>query len=128
MTPTRDRLAAVEPEPTAVRAARRSVGEFLDDFDDDTCERALLCTSELVTNAIEHGEPPVVLHVAANGDRSVRIEVHDASDRPLRPRHPSAAGLRGRGLLVVDRCTDRWGVHADREGKTVWCELSPLAS
>ncbi len=29
----------------------------------------------------------------------------------------------GRGLLLVEAVTDRWGVDSAGLGKTVWCEL-----
>lgn len=31
----------------------------------------------------------------------------------------------GRGLLLLDALSVRWGVEQGPEGKTVWCELPP---
>ncbi|WP_234385939.1 ATP-binding protein, partial [Streptomyces scabiei] len=33
------------------------------------------------------------------------------------------AAVEGRGLLLVDRLTDVWGVEARGGGKCVWCEF-----
>jgi anti-sigma regulatory factor (Ser/Thr protein kinase) len=90
--------------------------------DEDVVDRATLCTSELVTNAIEHAEPPVGLSVTVDEHR-VRIEVDDASDLLPTLGHPGETCIRGRGMLIVARCSDRWGVIARPGGKTVWCEL-----
>jgi anti-sigma regulatory factor (Ser/Thr protein kinase) len=114
----------LEAVATSVRAARRAVMERLSSsLDADQLDRAVLCTSEIVTNAIEHGSPPIELRIAHTRD-SVRIEVCDASpDLPRRAR-PRATSIRGRGLLIVDKSADRWGVEELDEGKVVWFELA----
>ncbi len=113
----------LEADPASVRAARRALSEVVDGAaDGDQLDRLLLCASETVTNAIEHGAPPIELHIAVDFDH-VRVEVSDAS--PLRPRvgDPDPSAIRGRGLLIVDRCSDRWGVDETADGKTVWFEV-----
>lgn len=114
------RLAA---DTASVRVARRVVTDLLTDIDEDVLEQLVLCTSEVVTNAIEHGAPPIDLRVD-RANSHVRIQVSDAS--PLRPRpvDPSPTAIRGRGLLIVDRCASRWGVDEDGSGKTVWFEFA----
>lgn len=91
-----------------------------------TAEDALLIVSELVTNAVRHGRPEVVLHLETTSDR-VRIEVHDASDElPLVPvDQPAADRPSGRGLLIVAATASDWGIarRTGRPGKTVWAEL-----
>ena len=89
----------------------------------DVHDRALLCTSELVTNAIEHGAGPVDLHVELD-DAKVRIEVTDHSGRLPAPKLPSPTEVRGRGLLIVRNLSDRWGFDPRPHGKTVWCEVA----
>lgn len=112
-------------DAASVREARQTViglvGDILPEGDRD---RALLATSEIVTNAVEHGSPPIELRVDRY-DARVRIEVRDAS--PLRPRlrddDPGPEEIRGRGMLIVERCTDRWGMEELADGKAVWFEL-----
>jgi anti-sigma regulatory factor (Ser/Thr protein kinase) len=115
-------------EPSSARAARRIVREVAGDLlPEEEVENLLLCTSEVVTNALEHGAPPIELLVADAGG-CVRVEVRDGS--PLRPRfghQPGPTEVRGRGMLIVDHCADRWGVDdvgpgADA-GKAVWFEF-----
>jgi anti-sigma regulatory factor (Ser/Thr protein kinase) len=114
---------ALEPSPAAVRSSRRLVAEAMGAADEDLVDRALLCASELVTNAIEHAEPPAGLRVVIDDD-NVRIEVDDSSERLPALRHPDETSIRGRGMLIVQRCSDRWGIISRPGGKTVWCELS----
>jgi GAF domain-containing protein/anti-sigma regulatory factor (Ser/Thr protein kinase) len=114
-------------EPDAVPTARRYVrdrlkGTPLEHRSDD----AELIVTELVTNASLHGRPPIVLDVDVDEDR-VRMEVGDSSaGAPVRPlRGPEV--MTGRGLLLVESFSDRWGLDRRDEGKTVWAEvgLSP---
>jgi anti-sigma regulatory factor (Ser/Thr protein kinase) len=121
--PAEHRLAA---EPRSVRAARRVVSEAVGDaLPEGELEGVLLATSEVVTNAVEHGAPPIDLRVDA-ADSRVRVEVRDGSPLPPRLRHGEAAGaseVRGRGMTIVDRVTDRWGIEERSDGKAVWFEL-----
>ena len=113
----------LEAEPASVRAARRAVSDVVAGVvGGDELDRLLLCASETVTNAIEHGEPPIQLHIEVR-DGQVRVGVRDSS--PLRPRlgDPSPSSVRGRGLLIVDRCAERWGIEEAADGKTVWFEI-----
>jgi anti-sigma regulatory factor (Ser/Thr protein kinase) len=71
----------------------------------------VLLASELVTNAVVHGAPPV------------EITVGDAHPDVPQPRHAMREDEHGRGLLLVDRLSDRWGVDAHPPGKSVWFEL-----
>ena len=77
--------------------------------------------SELVSNAFEHGRGQVVLRLQVD-EGIVRGEVIDEGggfEHEIRARGPD--DIRGRGLLLVAKLTDRWGVH---EGTThVWFEL-----
>jgi anti-sigma regulatory factor (Ser/Thr protein kinase) len=88
-----------------------------------TVEVAVLVTSELVANAVNHASPPGHLQVRADGER-VHIEVSDASEQEPRMVRPGAAAAGGRGLLLIDRLATRWGWDARPPGKVVWCEVS----
>jgi hypothetical protein len=39
------------------------------------------------------------------------------------PRRPGPDTVTGRGLLLVDALTDRWGAERTGDGKVVWFEL-----
>jgi anti-sigma regulatory factor (Ser/Thr protein kinase) len=112
--------------PSAVGATRRAIARFLGGADEDIVDRVLLCTSELVTNALEHGGPPVEVRASVN-DGLVRVEVTDGSERRPEVQHPGPDSTRGRGLMIVERCADRWGIVDQGPAKTVWCEIAEAA-
>ena len=85
-------------------------------------EDVLLVVSELTTNAIIHGRPPVELRLRYDGQRVV-VEVHDAAAFLPRKQRPTADDEHGRGLLLVSRVTGRWGTRPTDRGKAVWCVL-----
>jgi serine phosphatase RsbU (regulator of sigma subunit)/anti-sigma regulatory factor (Ser/Thr protein kinase) len=84
-----------------------------------------LVADELITNALMHteGSAIVTLRVLAGSDRRLRAEVEDSSSALPRRREAGESGVSGRGLLLVDRLTDVWGVEARGGGKCVWCEF-----
>jgi len=92
---------------------------------------AALLVSELATNAIVHATSSFdVTIVCPTPTGRVRIEVTDTDEtRPTRLQPPPNVP-HGRGLLLVARLSDDWGVDEaiDRPGKTVWFELSLSAS
>jgi anti-sigma regulatory factor (Ser/Thr protein kinase) len=89
----------------------------------DDVEGVLLCVSELVTNAVMHAATSCEVSVDLD-DRRVRVSVRDfAPDRLPIPRELSRTAPAGRGLHILEGCTDRWGVERDTDAKTVWFEL-----
>jgi anti-sigma regulatory factor (Ser/Thr protein kinase) len=93
--------------------------------DADLLDAAGLLVSELVTNAVVHARTDVTLHVQLR--RGVlRIEVTDGSPVVPTPRRTTGLAGTGRGLQLVDRLSNRWGVQKSRGGKTIWFELAPV--
>ncbi|MFJ5227753.1 ATP-binding protein [Streptomyces sp. NPDC088400] len=98
-----------------------SVGTRADD--------ALLCVSELATNALVHGVPPgrgFLLCMRYDGD-VLRIEVHDSGGGVPEVGEATEADKDdegGRGLLLVAAFADKWGVNERQPGKVVWCEFA----
>ena len=80
-----------------------------------------LVVSELVNNAVAHGEGDIVVMLQLDGD-VLRGEVIDHGrgfEHEVRAR--GARDISGRGLLIVEALTSRWGIH---EGTThVWFEM-----
>jgi anti-sigma regulatory factor (Ser/Thr protein kinase) len=103
--------------------ARRFVRHALADCGLSDCEEvATLAVSELVTNAVLHARSVFELVLQASGDE-VRIEVHDASPiLPVRKNYGIDAGT-GRGMLLVEALTERWGAEPTGSGKVVWFEI-----
>ncbi|MGN6245829.1 MAG: ATP-binding protein [Motilibacteraceae bacterium] len=120
--------ATLAADPEQVARARRLVAARLTAWglDDEAGEVAVLLVSELVTNAILHGVPPLEL-VAFPLAGGLRVEVHDAGDSSpvMRPSAPDVGS--GRGLHLVDALATRWGSERTGVGKSVWFELAPSA-
>jgi anti-sigma regulatory factor (Ser/Thr protein kinase) len=120
---------SVAADPRAVGAARQFVQGTLAtwDVDEDTVDAAVLCLSELVTNAMIHTdggcEVRVVLDrgvltttVRDDGSSAV-VDLSGVTVDPL--------AVHGRGLHVVDALSSRWGSELDAVGMTVWFVLQP---
>lgn len=107
-----------------VPRARRFVLDCLRDWAVDplVANDAALVATELVTNALRHGPPPVVLDVALVADR-VRISVADSSPASPQLSVPAVDAESGRGLALLDALSASWGSAAGPAGKQVWCEL-----
>jgi two-component sensor histidine kinase len=111
--------------PTSAAAARRFVRDVLNQWQAvGNVASVLLCTDELVTNAIVHVASEFDVVVRHDGD-VLRIEVHDSSDRPPLRRVPDLEAESGRGLQLVEALSSRWGVDGggDGPGKAVWFEV-----
>jgi serine phosphatase RsbU (regulator of sigma subunit)/anti-sigma regulatory factor (Ser/Thr protein kinase) len=112
-------LPAVNRSPSQ---ARRLVREQLTEWGlDGAVEHAVLLTSELVTNAVRYGGGPVKLRLVH--DEALLCEVTDGADPPPRPHAASLDDVDGRGLLLVNQLSSRWGTRRLPVGKTVWFEL-----
>lgn len=99
--------------------------EALSSWDDEQVASIQLLVSELVTNAVLHGAPPLSLSIDIREAGSVRISVSDASPAPPVLEAFNVDSHRGRGLALVDALADEWGVEpvAD-DGKSVWFEVA----
>lgn len=81
-----------------------------------------LVVTELLTNALLHGEPPVEVHARTQGEH-LRVEVRDSSPVSPEPRAADLSDLTGRGLMLVAGLVERWGVDQSGDGKVVWAEF-----
>ncbi|MFF8711718.1 SpoIIE family protein phosphatase [Streptomyces sp. NPDC015184] len=84
-----------------------------------------LAADELITNALMHtdGGAIVTIRVLTGPERRLRVDVEDRSSALPRRRDAGEAGVSGRGLMLVDRLADLWGVESRGSGKCVWCEF-----
>lgn len=124
----------LEAAPSAVANARRWVVEACRQLErQDLIECAELGVSELVTNAVLHGRPPLSVRVRGTREHP-RIEVADASlDQPAPPQpalyeEDSEEGFLatfGRGLSIVAMSSVTWGASMEPHGKVVWFEPAP---
>ncbi|GAA2506499.1 ATP-binding protein [Streptomyces gobitricini] len=86
-------------------------------------EHAVLLVSELVGNAVRHTGARVFGLRMLRRRGWIRVEVRDPSrGLPcLMPVHELDTS--GRGLFLVDKLSDRWGVDLLPRGKTTWFEM-----
>lgn len=89
-------------------------------------EDAGIVVSELVTNAVQHAAESVRLrlHLLLNGKGCVNIAVVDDSPEVPVVQDPAIDAEAGRGLVIVEQLSRRWGVDLQPgRGKRVWAEL-----
>ncbi|MFF2518632.1 SpoIIE family protein phosphatase [Streptomyces sp. NPDC058086] len=114
-------------DPAAVAGARSRVSQQLSTWGLEDLEFTTeLVVSELVTNAIRYGRPPIQLRLIH--DRALLCEVSDASSTTPHQRRARTYDEGGRGLLLVAQLTERWGTRHARHGKTVWAEVNESAA
>lgn len=114
---------SLPPAAPAAAVARQVLRQRCSSLPATVLDDALLLVTELVANAVRHGEGPVTLTLVRDQGR-LRVEVTDASRRPPRPRDKGVEAESGRGLQIVDVLATRWGTTpAGSAGKTVWFEL-----
>jgi anti-sigma regulatory factor (Ser/Thr protein kinase) len=109
-------------DPTAVSVARQHVRDQLAHWnvDEDTATGTELIVSELVTNGVRYGSPPLDLRLIK--DRVLTCEVTDSSPAAPHLRHARTVDEGGRGLFIISQLTQDWGVRYQTVGKTVWAE------
>jgi anti-sigma regulatory factor (Ser/Thr protein kinase) len=122
--------AELPADLTSARQARSAVRQALaawrmERLSDD----AELLASELVANAVEHGDgKPIGLalrrHAEPNGRPAVTCEVTDTSPAMPRRTEPGPDAERGRGLAIVAALARSSGVRASQAGKTTWFTLA----
>ncbi len=117
-------ISRLDPAAEAVGLARGQVRAVLSPAaPPEVTETAVLLVSELVTNAVKFGAGSEITLVVDIRE-PVRVEIHDAIPGTLPKPRGSVEEPGGRGLLLVDRLADSWGVEPTHAGKSVWFELS----
>jgi serine phosphatase RsbU (regulator of sigma subunit)/anti-sigma regulatory factor (Ser/Thr protein kinase) len=113
----------VPADPAAVAEARAWVSGRLTDWGLSGASFTVeLVVSELVTNAIRYGSPPIRLRLIRDG--AIICEVSDGSSTSPHLRRARTFDEGGRGLLLVAQFADRWGTRHNPRGKTIWAETA----
>ncbi|GAA2468545.1 SpoIIE family protein phosphatase/ATP-binding protein [Actinocorallia cavernae] len=114
----------VPRDPAAVGPVRAECAATLEAWGlGDVGYTAELILSELITNAVRYGSPPI--RVRLLHDRGLICEVADGSSTAPHPRRAAATDEGGRGLFLVAQLASRWGTRYTARGKVIWAELSP---
>ncbi|WP_406401015.1 SpoIIE family protein phosphatase [Streptomyces sp. NBC_00879] len=109
-------------DPAIVAQARQYATDQLTTWQlDDAAFITELVVSELVTNAIRYGRPPIQLRLIHENSTLI-CEVFDSSSTAPHMRRARTFDEGGRGLLLVGQLAQRWGTRHAPTGKTVWAE------
>jgi anti-sigma regulatory factor (Ser/Thr protein kinase) len=120
-TPRQERELPVSREaPAQAREFLR--GATCAEHHSEVLDDAVLMVSELVTNSVLHGGPPVVVAVDCTED-SLQVRVRDGSSELPAPREAEQTDESGRGLTLVAEMSADWGVDPVADGKNVWFVL-----
>lgn len=119
---------SIEADHQAPASARALTRSWLTEHHvpEETVFDAELIVSELVTNAVRYGAPPLSLRLIL--DRTLTAEVSDTSATSPHLRHARATDEGGRGLLIIAQLADRWGTRPTPRGKTIWAEMHTAAT
>ena len=124
-SPRWERFTATLPfDETAAARAREAVAETLATWsvDNRVATNVVLIASELVTNAVQHGRPPVTLRLSRTTSELL-LEVIDTAGHVPRVLRPGPADDHGRGLHLVSTLAEKWGTRMTEQGKAVWCTV-----
>ncbi|MFF6952730.1 SpoIIE family protein phosphatase [Streptomyces iakyrus] len=111
----------VTQDPAAVAEMRKAACRQLSEWGlDEAAFVTELVVSELVTNAIRYGRPPVELRLIY--DRTLICEVSDGSTTAPHLRRARTFDEGGRGLLLVAQLAQGWGTRQIPNGKIIWTE------
>ncbi|MFI0781076.1 ATP-binding protein [Streptomyces sp. NPDC021212] len=112
--------------PESADAARRLVRTALVAWgQEDLIEDAALVITELVSNSVHHARlESIRVLITRPSEECIRLGVADRTRSvPLLRMDPDGDDTRGRGLLIVNALTERWGTELYRWGKQVWAEM-----
>ncbi|MFG3367710.1 SpoIIE family protein phosphatase [Streptomyces sp. NPDC090032] len=124
LDPSRVALWDVPFDVSAVSRIRTEVSRRLRDWalEEESFANELIL-SELLTNAIRYGAPPVRVRILL-GRRTLVCEVSDGSNTSPRLRRAATTDEGGRGLFLVSQFAAGWGTRYVANGKVIWAEQS----
>jgi serine/threonine-protein kinase RsbW len=126
--PSASTTLRLQPTRQAPSLARQALRDCHANWPDETLHATLTVLSELVTNAVVHGDGVITVAIECRSD-AVAVAVGDDGEGGPRIRNCSADADSGRGMVVVDSLASEWGVRpsSDGAGKAVWARIGALA-
>ncbi|MGA5302262.1 SpoIIE family protein phosphatase [Nucisporomicrobium flavum] len=122
---SRSATMLVPAEPTGPSRVRQWMTNRLRDWavPEPVIGAAILCTSELTTNALLHAGTPAQVHIDLSAERLL-VSVADEGTRGSVTRaRTDTLSSRGRGLGLIEELSDTWGTDPAVRGSTVWFEM-----
>jgi anti-sigma regulatory factor (Ser/Thr protein kinase) len=116
-------------EPESAKRARSLVSAALNTWGiGHLVDAGTLIVDELLTNSINHTRSRMArIIVRRVAEDRVRIGVADKSPDVPDIRTPSEDSEDGRGLILIDALSDRWGYDRHPSWKVTWAELQLAA-
>jgi len=117
---------SLSSDPAATRSARHFVLDEVGHAPAGIRDAIALMVGELAMNAVQHAQTGFQVTVELT-DGTLRVEVTDSGGNyPAAGPMPPPSSSRGRGLPIVDRLADAWGItwSPPALGKTVWFEIA----
>ncbi|MEO3747796.1 SpoIIE family protein phosphatase [Plantactinospora sp. B5E13] len=124
-TPSRSASMEVPAEPTAPGRVRHWMTGLLTRWavPEQVVGAAVLCTSELTTNALLHAGTAARVEIDLSPERLL-VSVADSGTRGEVTRaRTEKLSSRGRGLGLIEQLSDAWGTDPTVRGSTVWFEM-----
>jgi GAF domain-containing protein/anti-sigma regulatory factor (Ser/Thr protein kinase) len=124
-TPSRSASMEVPAEPTAPGRVRHWMSAQLTLWavPEQLIGAAVLCTSELTTNALLHAGTAARVEIDLSPERLL-VSVADSGTRgSVAPARTEKLSSRGRGLGLIEQLSDAWGTDPTVRGSTVWFEM-----
>lgn len=122
---SRSTTMLVPAEPTGPSRVRRWMSSRLREWSvpEPVIGAAILCTSELTTNALLHAGTPAQVRVDLSAERLL-VSVADTGTRGnVAKARTETLSSRGRGLSLIEELSDAWGTDPSVRGSTVWFEM-----
>jgi anti-sigma regulatory factor (Ser/Thr protein kinase) len=114
-------------DPRASRRAREFVREaHCSTHNASVLDDVALLVSELVTNAVRHGTPPITTEIECVGAAGMQVRVSDSNPETPTSDMSETGAETGRGVALVDLLSDAWGVEPTEHGKAVWFRIRPV--
>ncbi|MFG2057392.1 SpoIIE family protein phosphatase [Micromonospora sp. NPDC048930] len=123
--PSRSAGMEVPAEPTAPSRVRHWMTAQLNEWQvpEGVIGAAVLCTSELTTNALLHAGTAARVEIDLSAERLL-VSVADSGTRGQVTRaRTDTLSSRGRGLGLIEELSDAWGTDPTVRGSTVWFEI-----
>ncbi|MEU6076577.1 SpoIIE family protein phosphatase [Micromonospora sp. NPDC047074] len=125
LRPSRSASMEVPAEPTAPSRVRHWMTGQLTQWRvaESVIGAAVLCTSELTTNALLHAGTAARVEIDLSPERLL-VSVADSGTRGTVTRtQTDTLSSRGRGLGLIEELSDAWGTDPTVRGSTVWFEI-----
>ncbi|MET8146276.1 ATP-binding protein [Sphaerisporangium sp. NPDC005288] len=113
-------------DPTVLADVRKMIRQTLSKWQlagagDDLTDDIVLASTEVLSNAVLYGLPPIRFTLRVSGETLLAEITDHGAGRPER-RSGIDDDEHGRGLTIVEALCDEWGVLPSPEGpaKTVW--------